>query len=315
MRLVLLTGDMGAGKTLVLKDIFEKLFKKYKTVLMVHEAGLVGMDATFLAQNNIPVINYTHDKVAKEPSRALNQNIQSAQSMFNPDIICTEVTGTVPTPFVLKLYRENFTDIVVQTVIFVADATNFLTNYRKDTEFYNTQLTWADYVVINKGDLVSSIQIEKIRRIIKLINPYVYVQDTRYGVLSKEMLLEIEEDLTKNRLSRIYQVPKSTVKLSESSNIKAIESSLFCSILAAKGSTDPKVIADFLTCHKGDIIRAKGIFLTGYGLCHMQLVNGRVDYKIFETKKIQSRQNLFSLILPVGAREVSQEEFASFFVL
>lgn len=313
MQLVLITGSMGSGKTLVLKELFLKLLNKYKTVLIVHEAGFIGMDATYLAQNNIPALNYSYCKVAEDPGQTFMYNLENARQKFNPDIVCAEITGNVATPVVIKEAKNRDSDIHIQAVIYVLDATSFLSEYRKKREFLQLQIAWSDYVIVNKEEQLNLHQKESIRKIIKAINPYATVLETRYGILSRDLLAKIAIDLQSPKVSIVYSTENNQLETKRSLWTKGTESKIRCGLLFTEGSTEPKKITNFFLRHKDKIVRAKGRFVTGYGLCYLQLNQGIVDYQIFSVEKYFHNKNIASLLVPTDFQADLKLEFVDCF--
>lgn len=308
MKLFLVTGSIGSGKTLVLKELYSKLFKRYKTVLIVHEAGYIGMDGTFLIQNNIPAISYPYSRVAPNPDKAVLDNIESARHNFSPNFVLSEVSGVVSTPYILNLFRES-SEKTVGGVIYVADCSSFLKDYKRDHSFISTQVLWADYIILNKEDRIDPRKKAIILKLLREINPVAFIYETRYGILTQDFLKHLAEKIFSREKSVIYKIEISDLY----SNAKLTRTPLNCRLLSAQGSTEPQRIVKFLNAYKEQIFRAKGFFLTGYGMCFIQLSRGFIDYKFFDFTSY-ANNNRLSLILPLRIQEKITDDFSNIFV-
>ena len=173
MKLFLVGGFLGSGKTTAIVNASQHLIKKDQRVAVVtNDQGDQQVDSVFVKSFGIPAAEVTNGCFCCNYDQ-LDKHIHSLIEDIQPDIIfaesvgsCTDLVATVAKPFV----REMPGCSVVISVF--ADATLFLSLFEGNVNFiseniqyiYKKQLEEADVLVINKINLLSPGEVAAINK-------------------------------------------------------------------------------------------------------------------------------------------------------
>jgi G3E family GTPase len=202
-----LTGYLGAGKTTLLNRILsENHGKKYAVI--VNEFGEIGIDNDLIIGADEEVFEMNNGcvccTVRGDLVRILD-GLMKRKGKF--DAIIVETTGLADPAPVAQTF---FVDEDVQkharldAVVTVADA-RWLSDRLKDAPEAKNQIAFADVIVLNKTDLVTSAELAEVEARIRGINPYARLHRTERckvaladvldrGAFDLDRILDIEPD-------------------------------------------------------------------------------------------------------------------------
>jgi G3E family GTPase len=186
-----LTGYLGAGKTTLLNRILtENHGKKYAVI--INEFGELGVDNDLVVDSDEEVFEMNNGciccTVRGDLIRIVGGLMKRSQKF---DGIIVETTGLAnPAPVAQTFFVDE--DVKAKTrldaIVTVVDALNFLTRLEDAPEAAD-QVAFADVVVLNKLDLVSPEQLEKVEARIKSINRYAQIHHATRGDVPIDKLL------------------------------------------------------------------------------------------------------------------------------
>ncbi len=202
-----LTGYLGAGKTTLLNRILSEPHG-LKFAVIVNEFGEIGIDNDLVIGAEEEVFEMNNGciccTVRGDLIRILD-GLMKKRGQF--DAIIVETTGLAdPAPVAQTFFMDQ--DIgnmaMLDAVITVADA-KWLSARLIDAPEAKNQIAFADIILLNKADLVTSEELENVKATIRTINPYAQCKvTTRCDIPIKELLgrgafdlsriLEIEPD-------------------------------------------------------------------------------------------------------------------------
>ncbi len=200
-----LTGYLGAGKTTLLNRILsENHGKKYAVI--VNEFGEIGIDNDLIIGADEEVFEMNNGCVCCTVRGDLVRIIDGLMKRKGKlDAIILETTGLAdPAPVAQTFFvDEDVRDkTALDAVVTVADA-KWLSQRLKDAPEAKSQIAFADVVVLNKADLVSSGEMAEVEARIRGINPYAKLHRTERcqvalsdvlerGAFDLDRILEIE---------------------------------------------------------------------------------------------------------------------------
>ncbi|TPJ67451.1 GTP-binding protein [Mesorhizobium sp. B2-7-1] len=186
-----LTGYLGAGKTTLLNRILSENHGKRYAVI-VNEFGEIGIDNDLIVESDEEIYEMNNGCVCCTVRGDLIRVVEGL--MKRPDrfdAIVVETTGLAdPVPVAQTFFMDD--DVRSKTkldaVVALVDAKH-LPLRLKDSKEAEDQIAFADVVVLNKTDLVTPEELEKVEATIRAINPAAKIHRTqRSGVALNEVL-------------------------------------------------------------------------------------------------------------------------------
>jgi cobalamin biosynthesis protein CobW len=184
----IVTGFLGSGKTTLLRHVLDHGLKGKPVALVVNEIGDVGIDGKVITG-----LDYV-EKMVELSSGCIccsideykfDLAIQELIETVKPHLIIIESTGLAdPDPLA---YRVKSAGLNLDAVITVVDALN-VEKFLAETEVAKAQITAADFLVVNKIDLVDEAQVARVeKRLGKLNDRALQLRSVR-GALDSDLL-------------------------------------------------------------------------------------------------------------------------------
>jgi G3E family GTPase len=294
----IISGFLGSGKTTVLKKLVEYTRQQNKTVgLILNELGDVNVENYMFKQEQM--VELLNGCICCSIQDDLKETLQ--QFIDNPvDLLLIEGTGVAnPNEIVDTLVSTSYLyHFELKSIISLVDASNFLdyqsifSSSKEIRQLLKEQITSASLLIVNKTDLISTKQLQKVEASIhKNITNETPMISTSYGEVSIEELL-------KPRIKMITSSESESESCSCSSNdhtggwehqthsnhanIKAIK-------LENLPELDRKQLQKWLKGLPGEIIRGKGIVQIHdeVGLTSFQYAAGRISFEKLAESNMQ----------------------------
>ncbi|WP_416148311.1 CobW family GTP-binding protein [Salipaludibacillus sp. HK11] len=318
----ILSGFLGSGKTTLLKQLLNKCDqKRVKPAILMNEIGKADMDGEILLQNNQKEIV---EKLL-DGCICCNQKSEVAGAITKllrqkPDVIFIELTGVAnPEEVVDSLTEpELMESLYLEKVVTVLDGENVLeynSIFEADKELVRTtrrQIEVADVLVVNKIDLISDSQKEKIKKVIRKQNPASPIFFTTYSEIDVEILLGNVTQV-KNRVAvAIGGKQKDNSHHhhhhDEQSHHTHSNTTSFSRINTLTLDVDRPMksskVEKFLKRWRPNLLRAKGYLYVKEECYLLQHVMKRTDW---EPSNYQGRQYLVLIGIDLNIEEIQQE--------
>jgi len=184
----ILTGFLGSGKTTLLRHVLDHGLRGKPVAVIMNEIGEVGIDGTVvtglsavekMVELSSGCICCTIDDYRFD--LAIQEIIETAK----PHLIVIESTGLAdPDPLV---YRIKQAGLGLDAVITVVDAAN-LGRHLKESDVTRAQIEAADFLVVNKRDLVTPDEVAQVERRLGRMNARAERFTTVRGALDSDLL-------------------------------------------------------------------------------------------------------------------------------
>lgn len=194
MKLYLITGFLGAGKTTFLKK-FIKLFPEKRLHLIINEFGKEGIDGKLLEEMKVEMAEINNgsifcncklDKFEYELEKAID---------IKPDIIIVEASGlSDPTNVRRVLSQDKYASIEYMGSICLIDASRFEKVYHT-ARVVPRQIGISSIALINKVDLASEEQLKNVEIKLKESNPAITIKHTEFGDFKRDWLNYLRADI------------------------------------------------------------------------------------------------------------------------
>lgn len=186
MKVDIINGYLGAGKTTLVRQLIDLLAPQEKTVVLVNEFGQVGIDGAILKQTGADVVELPNGCVCCTLTADLRAQIKNIALQFSPGRLLIEPTGVATINNLVRILGSLSLEQYISEIRhwLVIDAGNFLQELQQSRMFVQSQVEAAQIVVINKCDRVGDIEISQIQEIISTFNSTARIIPTSYGRVS-----------------------------------------------------------------------------------------------------------------------------------
>ena len=167
---IILSGFLGSGKTTFLKHLIEYHTQNNRFVAVIqNEIGERGLDASLL-EDSYAVLEMDEGCICCSLVGQLKKGILQIMANHRPDVIVLETSG-LANPFNLLAELEEIHHLVrFDSVNCLLDAKNFQ-DACKHSAIAIEQVKAADILLLNKLDLVTKKDLEKLKDRLRKINP------------------------------------------------------------------------------------------------------------------------------------------------
>ncbi len=187
-----LTGYLGAGKTTLLNRILSENHGRRYAVI-VNEFGEIGIDNDLIVDADEEVFEMNNGCICCTVRGDLIRIIEGLMKRKDGfDAIIIETTGLAdPAPVAQTFFVDD--DVraraKLDAIVTVIDARHILARL-EDSHEAEEQIAFADVILLNKTDLVSSQELEQVRQRVRTINGSARLHETRNCVVPLEEVLE-----------------------------------------------------------------------------------------------------------------------------
>jgi G3E family GTPase len=187
-----LTGFLGAGKTTLLNYILKEQ-TDYRFGVIINEIGEVGIDGKLVETQTEDVVELSNGCICCTVRKDLVKGVQKLLKRDQLDYILIETTGVAdPGPVAQTFLNipqlQQFARL--DSNITVVDAENVSAQLR-EAEVAREQIALADFILINKVDLVSGEDLAALERQILELNPHARVFHTERSRVNLKQLLDL----------------------------------------------------------------------------------------------------------------------------
>lgn len=164
----ILTGFLGSGKTLLLKDLLKEMSGKKKIAVLMNEIGEISIDAKLLEGFSTKVFELNDGCICCSVNEDFVTVLDEVATKASPDLIIIETTGVAnPMNIIYSIINPIF---VIDAVITTIDAKNFL-QMKDELDVAEDQLDAADVVVITKDDLATTSELTSVEAYVRAHRP------------------------------------------------------------------------------------------------------------------------------------------------
>jgi len=188
----ILTGFLGAGKTTLLNYILKQQHG-YKFAVIINEIGKIGVDGALVEKTDDDILELSNGCVCCSIRKDLAMGVQKLIKRGGFDYLLIETTGAAdPQPV-----AQTFLNIpqlqqlvMLDSIVTVVDAEQ-VEKQMKAQETAREQIAMADFLLLNKTDLVDEAQLQKVEGIIRDLNPQCRILRCKQGEVNLKELLDM----------------------------------------------------------------------------------------------------------------------------
>ena len=188
----ILTGFLGAGKTTLLNYILQQQHG-YKFAIIVNEVGAIGIDGMLVQNVKEEVVQMNNGCLCCTVRKDLVKSIQQLIRRGGFDYILIETTGIAdPGPVAQTFLNipQLQQHVQLDSIITVVDAEQ-IEKQMADVETAREQIAMADFLLINKTDLVNEAHLQRIEAKARELNPHAQTFRTNHSQVNLKEVLDM----------------------------------------------------------------------------------------------------------------------------
>ncbi len=189
----ILTGFLGAGKTTLLNYILKQQHG-YKFAIIVNEVGKIGIDGMLVENMKEEVIEMNNGCLCCTIRKDLVKGVQKLIKRGGFDYLLIETTGIAdPGPVAQTFLNipqlQQF--VRLDSIITVVDAEQ-IEKQMKETATAREQIVAADFLLLNKTDLVDEAALLRVEAQACELNPHAQIFRTNHSQVNLKELLDMQ---------------------------------------------------------------------------------------------------------------------------
>lgn len=270
MKIDIISGFLGAGKTTLIKKLIKEQLYKEKVAIIENEYGEVGIDGNLLKVENIEVKEITSGCICCTITGDFKKAILEIIKEYRPERIIIEPSGVAKLSQIIASINNNseVKGARINMKIAVVDIQNLDAYIKNFGEFYINQIVNAKTIILSRTQYSNTKELTHASMAIKKLNPTCSIITTPWEELDSNRILEVAEHRAEDILNEVNLIK---MPLNTSAIRGQIKTSNSCvgDVFENWGQETPKIFSlnelkDILnkldkSSEYGDILRAKGI--------------------------------------------------------
>ena len=190
MKILLVSGFLGAGKTTFIKEMAKNINLEF--VVLENEYADIGVDGDFLDEKNLNVWEMSEGCICCSMKGDFKSSIKKIYSEINPEYLIIEPTGVGMLSSIVENIREiDNNDIEILNPLTLIDVTSFNEYLETFNNFFIDNLKNTGKVILTKLENYNPFDIENIKDQILKINSDLEIITDDYRTFPKEWFGEI----------------------------------------------------------------------------------------------------------------------------
>ena len=189
----IISGFLGAGKTTVIKKLFESAYQGQKIVLIENEFGEIGIDGSFLKESGVNIREINSGCICCSLVGDFSTSMKEVIETYSPERIIIEPSGVGKLSDIVKAVNE-VEGIKVNVLATVVDGPKCKVYMKNFGEFFDDQVRTADTIIVSKTDKMQNDVLNQTIELLKQENDHANIITTSiFNLDSKQLLTLLEE--------------------------------------------------------------------------------------------------------------------------
>ena len=194
IKIDIISGFLGAGKTTLIQKLFDSVLKKEQVVLIENEFGEIGIDGGFLKESGIKMKEINSGCICCSLVGDFQNSMAEVITKFNPDRIIIEPSGVGKLSDIINAVKKLKYDYKLNILATVVDGRKAKSQMKNFGEFFNNQIEACDTIIISKTELIDESKVTELVGLLKEKNPKATIITTPVAMLEADQLVEILEE-------------------------------------------------------------------------------------------------------------------------
>ena len=173
MKIILVSGFLGSGKTRFIKSLVEKTDKSI--VILENEFGDLNLDSDYLKsdigdnEDDVKVWELTNGCICCSTNLDFTHSILTIANTLNPDYLIVEPSGVAKINNIIeKIKKISYERIELGLPILIIDAKNYENILENYSEYVKEELFYNGIVVVSKSESLDESQFIEIKNVLNI---------------------------------------------------------------------------------------------------------------------------------------------------
>ncbi len=182
----IITGFLGSGKTTLIKHVLENGLQNRRVAVVVNDIGALNLDGRVLEGVNVDrMVELSNGCICCSISYQFGVAIQEIIETTQAELILIEASGAADPVSLTDEVRN--VGLRVDAVITVIDGEHIRRHY-KETVVARQHVQAADFLLLNKCDLLTEPQRHRVEKFLRRHNPRAFLITSTFGQVSTDLL-------------------------------------------------------------------------------------------------------------------------------
>ena len=192
MKIDIISGFLGAGKTTFIKRLLNTSLKYEKIVLIENEFGEVSVDSEFLSDTKIDIKELSQGCICCSLQGDFTKSLKEVLDKFNPERVIIEPSGVGKLSDVIKAVKDAELENCLNSLVCLVDVKKVKMYSKNFGEFFLDQIENAQTVILSRTDVAYD-KVDEALEIIRKYNQKAIVITTPIDILSDSDLVRAYE--------------------------------------------------------------------------------------------------------------------------
>ena len=195
VKIDIISGFLGAGKTTLIKKLLQDAFKGQQVVLIENEFGEIGIDGGFLKDAGIEIKEMKSGCICCSLVGDFGTSLKEVVTKYDPDRILIEPSGVGKLSDVIKAVQgvQDEVDIKLNSYTTVVDAKKCKMYMKNFGEFFDNQIQYAGAIIMSRTDIASEKKVQESLELLRSLNKDAAIITTPIENLDGKKLVEVME--------------------------------------------------------------------------------------------------------------------------
>ena len=210
VKIDIISGFLGAGKTTLIKKLIKEAYKSENIVLIENEFGEIGVDGGFLKDSGINITEMSQGCICCSLVGDFKKSLTEVIERFSPSRIVIEPSGVGKlSDIIIAVEKIGNEDVELNSFAVVVDAKKCKMYMKNFGEFFNNQVESANCIVVSHTGGLSEEKIVECVELLKQHNQTATIITTSWDALDGSQILDAMEQ--RSTLNVIIDQLKETV--------------------------------------------------------------------------------------------------------
>ncbi len=205
MKIDIISGFLGAGKTTFIKRLLNTKLKNEKVVLIENEFGEVSVDTAFLADSKIDIKELSQGCICCSLFGDFTKSLNEIVTTYHPDRILIEPSGVGKLSDIMNAVADAGLKDHLNSLVCMVDANKAKMYAKNFGEFFLDQIHMAHTIILSRTDIASSDKVQEALEIIRSQNQEAVIVTTPVKELSDEELFKAYEGIHDHLMAELME--------------------------------------------------------------------------------------------------------------